>query len=311
MGDVFRAHDDRLGRDVAVKVLKAAAATDPDRLRRFEQEARAAAVLNHPNIVAVYDIGMHEGTPYIVSELLEGQTLRQRLLQGPLQLRVVTDYARQLADGLMAAHERHIVHRDLKPENVLITRDGHVKILDFGIAKLTSGEDARLKATGTGQIFGTPFYMSPEQTKGEIDKICPQSDIWALGIMAHRLLFWQQKRENIEGLLYWDTTWWNPASTQNPWADMATVKDINPNIHGDGAILYPGKQVGVDGPVSSIRLEMIRDGLEDFDYLTLVDARLGKDVTRGFLAKMAHKLTDFEQDPLALERVRPPTRRLA
>jgi hypothetical protein len=125
-----------------------------------------------------------------------------------------------------------------------------------------------------------------------------------MSAMTHRLLFWQQKRENVQGLLYWDTTWWNPSSTKDPWTDMATVKDINRNIRGDGSLLYPGKQVGVDGPVSSIRLEMIRDGLEDFDYLTLSDAGLGKDATRGFVAKMARKLTDYEHDPLALEKVR-------
>ncbi len=190
---MFRARDDRLGRDVAVKVLKAAAAADPDRLRRFEQEARAAAVLNHPNIVAVYDIGVHEGTPYIVSELLEGQTLRQRLMQGPFQLRMVTDYVRQLADGLMAAHERHIVHRDLKPENVLITRDGHVKILDFGIAKLTSREASDSPAddqgptqTKVGVVLGTVGYMSPEQLRGK--SVDHRTDIFSFGSILYEML---------------------------------------------------------------------------------------------------------------------------
>ena len=122
--------------------------------------------------------------------------------------------------------------------------------------------------------------------------------------MAHRMIFWQQKRENVQGLLYWSTTWWNPASTQDPWKDMATVKDINPGIRGDGSLLYPGKQAGVDGPVSSIRLEMIRDGLEDFDYLTLADTRLGVQVTQQFIARLARSLTDYEQDPTALEKVR-------
>src|ERR1700691_6359339 len=140
MSEVYRDSDERLGRDVAIKILKPSLANDQDRLRRFEQEARAAAALSHPNIVAVYDIGMHDGAPYIVSELLEGMTLRQRLLQGPLSPRQTSDYGTQIAQGLVAAHEKRIVHRDLKPENLFITRDGHVKILDFGIAKLTSGE---------------------------------------------------------------------------------------------------------------------------------------------------------------------------
>jgi hypothetical protein len=122
--------------------------------------------------------------------------------------------------------------------------------------------------------------------------------------LSPRVLFWQQKRENIEGLLYWETAWWNPADVKNPWTDMATVKDINKNIRGDGSLFYPGKQVGVDGPVSSLRLEMIRDGLEDFDYLTLTDAWLGKKVTEDFVARIARSMTDWERDPLVLSKVR-------
>ena len=140
MGEVYRATDERLARDVAIKVLKSSFANDPDRLRRFELEARAAAALSHPNIVAIYDIEMHDGAPYIVSELLEGQTLRQRLLEGPLPLRQAAEYGLQIAEGLVAAHEKHIVHRDLKPENLFITREGRVKISDFGIAKLNTPE---------------------------------------------------------------------------------------------------------------------------------------------------------------------------
>jgi hypothetical protein len=122
--------------------------------------------------------------------------------------------------------------------------------------------------------------------------------------MSHRVLFWQQKRENIEGLLYWDTTYWNPASTKDPWTDMGTVKDIDKNLRGDGSLFYPGKQVGVDGPVSSIRLEMIRDGLEDFEYLTLADAWLGKEATQGFIARVATSMTAWQRDPAVLEKVR-------
>src|SRR5215468_6646891 len=136
MGEVYRAKDPRLGREVAIKVLPASLSRDADRLRRFEQEARAAGVLNHPNITAVYDVGTHDGSPYIVQELLEGETLRSELASGELSPRIAIDYALQIAHGLAAAHEKAIVHRDLKPENLFVTRDGRVKILDFGLAKL-------------------------------------------------------------------------------------------------------------------------------------------------------------------------------
>ena len=136
MGEVYRATDTRLGREVAAKILPDALSTNPDRLRRFEQEARAAAALNHPNLLAVFDVGTHEGTPYLVSELLVGGTLRDVLDRGPLPIRQTLDYAGQIATGLAAAHDKAIVHRDVKPENVFITRDGRMKILDFGLAKL-------------------------------------------------------------------------------------------------------------------------------------------------------------------------------
>ncbi len=136
MGEVFRARDERLGRDVALKVIHAGSSGNPDHVRRFEVEARSAAALNHPNIVAIYDVGFDAGSPYIVCELLEGQTLRQRLFEGPLPVRLTVDYALQIIQGLIAAHERRIVHHDLKPENLFtVTRDGRVKILDFGVAK--------------------------------------------------------------------------------------------------------------------------------------------------------------------------------
>jgi len=135
MGEVYRARDTRLGRDVAVKVLPASYSSDRDRLHRFEQEACAAGALNHPNILSIHDIGTHDGAPYVVSELLEGETLRKRLSGTSLPQRRAIDYALQLANGLAAAHEKGIVHRDLKPENIFITKDGRVKILDFGLAK--------------------------------------------------------------------------------------------------------------------------------------------------------------------------------
>ena len=168
MGEVYRARDSRLERDVAVKVLPASFSSDAERLRRFEQEARAVAALNHPNILAVYDIGTHEGSPYLVSELLEGETLRERLGGGALPARKVIDYAVQAAHGLAAAHEKGIVHRDLKPENLFITKDGRLKILDFGLAKLTNTEGVAGSAslaptspsmTDPGIVLGTVGYM--------------------------------------------------------------------------------------------------------------------------------------------------------
>jgi serine/threonine protein kinase len=142
MGEVYRARDLRLRRDVAIKVLPASFASDPERLRRFGQEATAAAALNHPNILGVYQMGGYEGAPYLVAELLEGETLREEMTRGPAATRKVTDCGAQIARGLAAAHEKGIVHRDLKPENLFITRDGRVKILDFGVAKLTQPQAA-------------------------------------------------------------------------------------------------------------------------------------------------------------------------
>src|SRR5678816_1283390 len=168
MGEVWRARDARLDRDVAIKILPANFATDASRLTRFEQEARATSALNHPNILTVYDIGTHNGSPYIVEELLEGEELRDRLKHGSIPLRKVSDYAQQIVRGLEAAHGKGIVHRDLKPENLFITDDERVKILDFGLAKLaepgsaesaTGPEDAtRRVLTNPGVVMGTVGY---------------------------------------------------------------------------------------------------------------------------------------------------------
>jgi serine/threonine protein kinase len=170
MGEVFRARDERLGRDVALKLIRPSSNENADHLRRFEFEARAAAALNHPNIVAVYDVGFHEGSPYIVCELLEGQTLRHRLAAGALPVRLAVDYALQIVQGLIAAHDRRIVHRDLKPENLFVTGDGRVKILDFGVAKLQSTPEETGRSveqlttvTKSGSVIGTVAYMAPEQ----------------------------------------------------------------------------------------------------------------------------------------------------
>ncbi|MGH9494147.1 MAG: protein kinase domain-containing protein [Candidatus Sulfotelmatobacter sp.] len=192
MGEVFRARDDRLGRDVAIKIIKASSSENPDHLRRFELEARAAAALNHPNILAIYDVGTDGATPYIVSELLEGQTLRQRLAPGPLSSREAIDFALQIAHGLTAAHERHITHRDLKPENLFITNDELVKILDFGVAKLQPrpGEKRSIENLTTitkhGSVVGTVAYMSPEQLRGR--SVDHRSDIFSFGAILFEML---------------------------------------------------------------------------------------------------------------------------
>jgi serine/threonine protein kinase len=202
MGEVYRARDGRLHREVAIKVLPAAFAADPDRLLRFEQEARAAAALNHPNILAVHDLGQHEGAPFIVTELLEGMSLREVLQTGALPARKAIDYGVAIAQGLAAAHERGIVHRDIKPENVFLTADGRVKILDFGVAKLTQAEPMNAGMTvlpttpaggvGTvaGMVLGTIGYMSPEQVRGGIAD--PRSDIFSLGVVLHEMLSGQR-----------------------------------------------------------------------------------------------------------------------
>ena len=201
MGEVYRARDPRLGRDVAIKVLPSAFSGDDERLRRFEQEARAAAALNHPNILAVYDIGSHNGSPYIVSELLEGENLGERAKGGALAVRKAVDYAVQIAHGLAAAHEKGIVHRDLKPANVFITTDGRVKILDFGLAKLTERVPAvagmpdptdpayvptKLPDTLPGMVLGTVGYMSPEQVRGP--PADHRADIFAFGAILYEML---------------------------------------------------------------------------------------------------------------------------
>jgi Tol biopolymer transport system component len=193
MGEVYRARDSRLKREVAIKVLPQAFSRDTDRLRRFEQEALATAALNHPNILAVFDIGTNEGSPYVVSELLEGETLRDRLRGGSIALRKTLDYALQIAHGLAAAHEKGIIHRDLKPENLFVTKDGRVKILDFGLAKLTqpeSGDHTSLptmtQATEAGVVLGTAGYMSPEQVRGVA--VDARSDIFSFGAILYEMI---------------------------------------------------------------------------------------------------------------------------
>src|SRR3989441_8828133 len=192
MGEVYRATDTKLRRDVAIKVLPAAFSADGERLRRFEQEAQAAGALNHLNILLIFHVGTYNGAPYIVSELLDGQTLRERMAGGALPQRKAIDYALQMAHGLAAAHEKGIIHRDLKPENVFITRDERVKILDFGLAKqarvaASMADEATLtiaNPTMTGMVLGTVGFMAPEQVRAH--PIDHRADIFSFGAILYQ-----------------------------------------------------------------------------------------------------------------------------
>ncbi len=200
MAEVYRARDSRLGREIALKVVNEVLSGDSELVRRFEQEARLAGSLNHPNLVSVYDFGEHEGTPYFVTELLEGESLRHRLARGRPRLGTALDWASQMAAGLAAAHARGVIHRDVKPDNVFLTADGKVKLLDFGIAKLTAAVVAPVGhhdlmedtvtptggATATGAVLGTPGYMSPEQVRGE--PLDARTDIFSLGAVLYEML---------------------------------------------------------------------------------------------------------------------------
>jgi len=193
MGEVYRARDTELKRDVAIKVLPELWSRDPERLHRFELEAQAAAALNHPNIMSIHHVGQHNGSPYIVTELLQGETLRERLKKGPMRLHEALDDAIELAQGLGAAHDAGIIHRDLKPENIFITKDGRVKILDFGLAKFqpakstgVHGPTVSLQPTSPGHVLGTVGYMSPEQVRGQ--PADARSDIFATGAVLYEML---------------------------------------------------------------------------------------------------------------------------
>jgi serine/threonine protein kinase len=194
MGEVYKARDTRLNREVAIKVLPGEVAHDAERLRRFEQEARATSALNHPNILTVYDFGEYDGKPYLVMELLDGTELRAQLNNGGLPVRKAIEYAQQIVAGLAAAHEKGIVHRDLKPENLFVTNDGRVKILDFGLAKLRpprnapTGSDVATQKqyTNPGTVMGTVAYMSPEQVRGQ--DLEQRSDIFSFGLILYEML---------------------------------------------------------------------------------------------------------------------------
>lgn len=233
MGEVYRARDTRLDRQVAIKVLPESFARDADRLRRFEQEARTVAALNHPNILGVYDIGQHQGSPYMVCELLDGETLREKMNDGPMPQRQAIEYASQLAEGLAAAHDKGVVHRDLKPENVFVTKDGRVKVLDFGLAKLARIEEARAQgaegATATvpahtmpGMVLGTAGYMSPEQVRGK--EVDARTDIFAFGAILYEMLSGQRAFKGDSSI-----------ETMN-----AILKDDPPELDTDKLELSPG-----------------------------------------------------------------------
>jgi len=205
MGEVYRARDSRLKRSVAIKILPEAIASDPLRMQRFEQEARTVAALNHPNILAVYDVGVQDERPYLVMELLEGETLRERLKRGPLAVRKAVETGLQIAHGLAAAHERGVIHRDLKPENIFLTKDGHSKLLDFGLAKANAAAATAKPAghmsdltiptvqslqTEPGMVMGTAPYMAPEQVRGE--PVDYRADIFSFGAVLYEMLSGKQ-----------------------------------------------------------------------------------------------------------------------
>src|SRR5262245_4351580 len=231
MGEVYRARDPRIGREVALKLLPASLADDRDRLQRFEREARMAGSLNHPNLLSLFDVGTHDGAPYLVTEMLEGATLRGLLTGGSLPPRKAVEYGVQIARGLAAAHEKGIIHRDLKPENLFVTRDGRVKVLDFGLAKLTrpgEAEKARPEVstatspTDAGVLLGTVGYMSPEQVRGQ--PADERSDIFALGAVLYEMLSGRRafKRDS-------------QVETLN-----AILKEEPPEIGGPGPPIPPG-----------------------------------------------------------------------
>jgi serine/threonine protein kinase len=234
MGEVYRARDTRLARDVAIKILPTAFASDAERLRRFEQEARAAGALNHPNVLTLYDIGMHDGTPFLVTEMLEGETLGARLQAGPLPMRKALETAIQAARGVAAAHEKGIIHRDLKPANIFLTADGRVKVLDFGLAKLTQSDSAGFDETqsptvtaglggqtGAGVVLGTVGYMSPEQVRGK--PADARSDIFALGTILYEMLSGQRPfaRDSVADTM------------------AAILKEDPPELAGEGRKISP------------------------------------------------------------------------
>jgi serine/threonine protein kinase len=238
MGEVYRARDTRLGREVALKVLSTEHSDDPERLRRFEREARAVAALDHPNILALHDLGSEDGLSYVVFELVEGETLRQRLEAGPVPVRKCIEWGEQVCRALAFAHARGIIHRDLKPENLSLTADGRIKILDFGLAKLAEPEDGSggevsgRTATETGLVAGTVGYMSPEQVRGQ--PADARSDIFSVGAVLYEML-----------------------AGRRAFAAATAADTISAILHDD-----PPEIVSASGPVPSGLDRMVRRCLE-------------------------------------------------
>src|SRR5881409_3042965 len=219
MGEVYLAQDTKLGRNVALKILPAAVAANPERMRRFVQEAKAAAALNHPNIAHIYEIGEHDGVNFIAMEFIDGQTLREMIHGGQTALTKLLRHLQHVADGLAKAHDAGIVHRDLKPDNIMITRDGHAKILDFGLAKLIEpqpmpGGDSSEVATvvmrqhsSPGTVMGTVGYMSPEQAQGKSKEIDQRSDVFSFGcilfeaVTGHRAFAGQDAIDTLNKII--------------------------------------------------------------------------------------------------------------
>jgi serine/threonine protein kinase len=278
MGEVYRARDTRLHRDVAVKVLSPTFADDADRLRRFEQEARATALLNHPNIVAIFDVGTSDGQPYLVSELLDGQTLRERLSDGVFPIRRVLEYGLQIVHGLAAAHEKGVIHRDLKPENLLITKDGRVKILDFGLAKLTEHTSASHSVatidgeTTLGMVLGTIGYMSPEQVRGL--PVDTRTDLFSFGVILYEML---SGKPAFKGTTSADTM--SAILTQDPPPLTQTNRSVPQTVER-----IVGRCLEKD---RELRFQATRDlafAMEDASASTPIDAVVTSAATRRWLS---------------------------
>ena len=316
MGEVYRARDTRLGRDVAIKVLPPSLAVDTDRLRRFETEARAVAALNHPNILSIHDIGRHDGVPYLISECLEGQSLRHELSGGALPLRRIIQYGTAIAQGLAAAHDKGIIHRDLKPENIFVTREGGIKILDFGLAKLTQpavdGATVEAVPTSANVVLGTVGYMSPEQVKGE--PVDARSDIFSLGTILYEMLSGQRafrrdtSAETMTAILKEDPPELvlsgksiSPAMERivrrclekKPLQRFQSARDLAFNLEGASVISASSPATVLGATKSGIRLVPIAFGVLVFAAIVLASWTLGRR-TAPISSPAYHQLT-FER----------------